>query len=168
MNRYLNQYSILLILAVLSNASLAITFDEVEKINWEINKIRYVSDENAYGKKDHWATPEETKTNGFGDCEDYAIAKYFALIKTGVDVDQLKIAYVESKIGPHMILLYLDEKNTEWVLDNMYRRVLKLTHRKDLKEIYRFNGEGLYLADGTLLSNNLPQWVDLLSRITSG
>lgn len=168
MNRYLNRYSILLILAVLSNASLAITFDEVEKINWEINKIKYLSDENAYGEKDYWATPEETKINGFGDCEDYAIAKYFALIKIGVNINQLKIAYVESKIGPHMILLYLDEKDTEWVLDNIYRSVLKLTYRKDLKEIYRFNGEGLYLGDGVSLPNKLPKWVDLLSRITSG
>ena len=42
-------------------------------------------------KKDYWATPIEFMGTGAGDCEDYAIAKYFSLINLGIPEDKLRI-----------------------------------------------------------------------------
>jgi predicted transglutaminase-like cysteine proteinase len=42
--------------------------------------IAPVSDEVQWGVPDHWSAPFETLQSGRGDCEDYAIVKYLALL----------------------------------------------------------------------------------------
>ena len=41
--------------------------------------LRYRTDIQLWQQNDYWATPLETLGKGFGDCEDYAIAKYINL-----------------------------------------------------------------------------------------
>ena len=89
------------------------------------------------------------------------------MIELGVATEQLKISYVISRVGPHMVLLYSDEKGTDWVLDNMYSGIHKLSRRTDLKEIYRFNTNGIELGDKTLPVDKFTQWVNLLARINN-
>ncbi|HEX3340388.1 MAG TPA: transglutaminase-like cysteine peptidase, partial [Pseudolabrys sp.] len=51
-------------------------------INRAINlAIRPMSDLAQWGVEDRWTAPLATLTTGFGDCEDYAIAKYVALME---------------------------------------------------------------------------------------
>ena len=45
---------------------------------------------------DYWASPLETLDKGRGDCEDYAIAKYFSLLAAGVPVARLRLVYVRA------------------------------------------------------------------------
>ena len=45
--------------------------------------IRPVSDERQWGVADHWSDPFETLLSHRGDCEDYAILKYAALLEAG-------------------------------------------------------------------------------------
>ena len=45
---------------------------------------------------DYWETPIEALWKGAGDCEDYAIAKYFSLRHLGVSSDKLRITYVKA------------------------------------------------------------------------
>lgn len=59
--------------------------DKLKTINDYVNKnIRYTTDIQAWGQIDYWATPLETFNNSNGDCEDFAIAKYYALKKSGI------------------------------------------------------------------------------------
>ncbi|MDD4436452.1 MAG: transglutaminase-like cysteine peptidase [Tissierellia bacterium] len=51
------------------------------KINDKWNELRYVSDYRQFLVKDYWQTPEEFFINGAGDCEDFAIAKFFDLLE---------------------------------------------------------------------------------------
>jgi predicted transglutaminase-like cysteine proteinase len=46
--------------------------------------ISPVSDERQWGIPDHWSDPLETLHSNSGDCEDYAIVKYAALLVAGV------------------------------------------------------------------------------------
>jgi predicted transglutaminase-like cysteine proteinase len=64
-------------------------------INRAINfAIRPMSDLAQWGVPDRWSSPLETFTTGRGDCEDYAIAKYVALMRTGVPAEDLRLVIV--------------------------------------------------------------------------
>ena len=47
-----------------------------ERVN---SAIRYMRDDEQWGVPDLWSTPLTTFATGFGDCEDYVIAKYVAV-----------------------------------------------------------------------------------------
>lgn len=55
-------------------------------INELVNKdIQFQTDIDNWEAIDYWAAPVETLTRGAGDCEDYALLKYFSLLIAGVD-----------------------------------------------------------------------------------
>ena len=78
----------------------------VKNINRTINSIKYKRD-----KVDEWKTPEDFKKNG-GDCEDFAIAKYFELEKQGHDITETEFAYCELNGQAHMVLLHEGTRST--------------------------------------------------------
>src|SRR5690606_37404712 len=63
-------------------------------VNTALNAQSYHSDNGLWGAGDYWATPAEFLGRG-GDCEDYAIAKYFLLRELGVPAETMRIAVVE-------------------------------------------------------------------------
>ena len=92
---------------------------QVEKVNSFLNKWRYRTDSQNYGRSDYWASPVEFLARS-GDCEDYAIAKYVSLRSVGFTVDQLRMVVVRDTIRDlnHAILaVYLD--NDVVILDNV-------------------------------------------------
>src|SRR4030095_3727354 len=46
-------------------------------------RIVFADDAQGWHTDDYWASPLETLQQGAGDCEDYAIAKYFSLLAGG-------------------------------------------------------------------------------------
>jgi predicted transglutaminase-like cysteine proteinase len=148
--------------------------DKVEHVNDFFNKVTYYRDIVHWKKKDYWATPfEKLSTNG-GDCEDYAIAKYFTLREIGVDDQKLRIMYVKAiALGEaHMVLAYFPAADDlPLVLDNINVEILPANKRKDLIPIYSFNAESLWLAKsrGTGKkvgsSGKLKLWTDLQERV---
>jgi predicted transglutaminase-like cysteine proteinase len=149
--------------------------EKLEKVNSFFNKnIAFVSDMDNYGVEDYWATPVEALSRGAGDCEDYAIAKYFSLKIMGVAEEKLRIAYVKSLQYNmfHMVMLYYSNPGADpLVLDNLVNSIKPASERRDLLPIFTFNGAGLWLAhdrgQGKLAgkSSRLPQWNDLLQRM---
>ena len=64
----------------------------VDLVNRYVNKrIAFHTDQEAWGQPDYWASPLETLSQGQGDCEDYAIGKYFSLLVAGVPVTKLRL-----------------------------------------------------------------------------
>ena len=53
--------------------------------------IAPTSDEAQWGVADHWSPPFETLQTHHGDCEDYAIVKFVALLQAGLSHDDVKI-----------------------------------------------------------------------------
>jgi len=58
--------------------------------------IAPASDEAQWGVADHWSPPFETLRTHRGDCEDYAIVKYLALLEAGLSRDDVKIVIVRN------------------------------------------------------------------------
>jgi len=63
--------------------------EKITQVNAIVNRVHYRSDKKQYGTGDYWASPMEFFDNGQGDCEDYAIAKYYALRALGVASNHL-------------------------------------------------------------------------------
>ena len=122
---------------------------KLEGVNNFFNDVGYLSDVKNYRKKDYWATPWEFLARDRGDCEDYVIAKYFALKYLGIDAKKLYFSYVKSTRfkAPHMVLTYFETPTSiPLVLDNNNFKIFPATQRRDLIPIYNFNGEALYVA----------------------
>src|ERR1700691_5510242 len=58
--------------------------------------ISPVSDEMQWGVADHWSDPLETLLSNRGDCEDYAILKYAALLEAGIPKNDVKIVILKN------------------------------------------------------------------------
>ena len=149
--------------------------NKLKNVNDFFNQITYKSDAITWGTKDYWATPFEFMGRGAGDCEDYAIAKYFSLIKLGVPDDKLRITYVSyrktnsSFEEAHMVLTYYHKVGVEpVVLDNINKTLQIASKRPDLKPVYSFNASGLWQAktkgEARVGNNELKSWKDLMSR----
>lgn len=149
--------------------------EKLEIVNDFFNQVRFVDDIVHWKMKDYWATPIELLATDAGDCEDYSIAKYFTLKALGVAESKLYITYVKAiRLNQaHMVLTYFKTpKSIPVVLDNINKRILKATKRKDLVPIYSFNGDGLWLArqrgKGKSVSGGtkrLKKWNHLLQRL---
>lgn len=151
------------------------TLTKIKNVNDFFNKITYKSDLSVWGIKDYWATPFEFMGVGAGDCEDYAIAKYFSLIKLGIPDEKLRITYVSYKKAnskfeqAHMVLTYYHKTGVEpVVLDNIDKTLQVASKRTDLKPVYSFNASGLWQAktkgEARVGNNELKSWKDLMSR----
>jgi len=151
---------------------------KLKNVNDFFNKIKYKRDNKHWGKKDYWAAPFEFMGTGAGDCEDYAIAKYYSLIKLGIPEKKLRITYVKllrkrtKYEEAHMVLTYYHKpSSTPIVLDNVNKKLQLASKRKDLKPVYSFNANGLWQAKNKgkssvkIGSNNLKAWQDLMTRI---
>lgn len=139
----------------------------LQKANKQANQYKYSTDIHNSGLLDNWFTPQEFIENSGGDCEDFAIYKYFELQKAGISIDDMFISYVHlyrsDKPEAHMVLivngLVLDIKEIN-------NEILPISERTDLKVIYQFNENGLYVA-GRNIGNaeRIEHWRELLSRM---
>lgn len=122
---------------------------KLRQVNDFFNALRFVSDKEHWQQDDYWATPFETLASNGGDCEDFAIAKYFTLRQLGVPASQLRITYVKAlrQNQPHMVLTFYPEDDGEpLVLDILDKAMLPASRRPDLVPVYNFNAEGLWEA----------------------
>jgi predicted transglutaminase-like cysteine proteinase len=128
------------------------------------NSTLYASDQQTWGQNDYWASLSETLQRGQGDCEDFAIAKYFTLVKMGIPTAQLRLTHVTlvSQRTAHMVLAYYPSPHSSpLILDNVNGKILPATQRKDLLAVYSFNADGIYLAKTPM--DKVVQPVSLLS-----
>lgn len=148
--------------------------EKLEAVNDFFNQFAFISDKRHWQKEDYWATPIEFIASNGGDCEDFALAKYFTLKKLGIKEERLNITYVKAwKIGQaHMVLTYYSTPDAEpLVLDNLIAAIEPASKRDDLLPVFSFNGSSLWIAKdrghGNLIgkSDRLQRWNELLSRL---
>lgn len=155
----------------------------VSKVNEIINRrIRYDSDQAVWGRSDFWATPLQTFAQGRGDCEDFAIAKYFSLLESGIPDARLRLVVGRIRHGgrygslteAHMVLAYIPSDGAEpLVLDNLVDVVRPLSRRPDLVPVFSFNRESIWLGLGKqgvprTGADRLTVWQTLLARNVAG
>lgn len=151
---------------------------KLDEVNRFVNKVRFTSDKDAWGKKDYWAKPVEFLGRDKGDCEDFVITKYFMLRKSGVPEEKLFFTYVKAlKLNQaHMVLSYYKTpKSIPLVLDNLNYKVLRASKRNDLAYVYSFNAKELYLNRQKSLGKIVPggrdknkKWAEFLDKIEKG
>lgn len=148
--------------------------DRLERVNSFFNQqLRYVEDIDLWHVSDYWATPVESLMRGAGDCEDYAIAKYFSLRHMGIPSEKLRITYVKAlrQNRAHMVLTYYSSPQAQpLVLDSLMNAIKPASQRPDLLPVYAFNGEGLWLpgASGNRKvgdTKRLSRWQDVLKKM---
>ena len=150
--------------------------EKLELVNDFMNRTPFVSDAQHWGKEDYWATPVEFLSTNGGDCEDFSIAKYFALRSLGVPDEKLRITYVKEIVvynEAHMVLAYFPAPDAEpLVLDNINKTIRPASTRTDLVPVYSFNGTGLWLAKdqtgrGQSVggSDRIGHWKDVQARL---
>ena len=138
--------------------------------------IQYATDDIVFKEKDYWATPSELFGHSRGDCEDYAIAKYVALLHLGIDSSKLRLIYVKAKIGrsrvtqAHMVLGYYDSPSSDpLVLDSLVSNVLPGSQRTDLIPVFSFNDSGIWQPGKTsqvsTSTSSLSRWRDVIERM---
>lgn len=93
-----------------------ISLDKIKEINKSINdKVKYKTDLELYAVPDMWA---DGLITGFGDCEDFVIAKMHTLASNGLSYNDMKMVlgnYVS--VTEEHILLVVKYNNIEYVLD---------------------------------------------------
>lgn len=149
--------------------------EQLNAVNDFFNMMDFVDDIVLWGKEDYWATPVEFLSKGAGDCEDFTIAKYFALRELGIPDEKLRLVYVKAVTlnQHHMVLAYYHKPTSvPVILDNLNKTILPAIKRPDLLPIYSFNAENLWLSKekgrGELVggSSRLSLWTDLNNRLS--
>ncbi|MET1077863.1 MAG: cysteine protease LapG [Pseudomonas sp.] len=144
--------------------------EQLRAVNSFFNQqLQFRDDLSLWQAADYWATPVESLRRGAGDCEDFAIAKYFSLRRLGVPSDKLRITYVKAlRLNqPHMVLTYYASPEAiPLVLDNLFADIRPANQRTDLLPVYAFNGEGLWSGSKRVGdSKRLSRWQDLMSKM---
>jgi predicted transglutaminase-like cysteine proteinase len=140
-------------------------------------RLAYMEDIDTWGQIDYWASPLESLGKGAGDCEDYAIGKYFTLTSLGMPHSKLRMVYVRASIAgapngfvAHMVLAYYPTPEAEpQVLDNLQPVIRLAGERPDLTPVFSFNAEGLWQGVGSIRANGDPltrlsKWREVLLR----
>jgi predicted transglutaminase-like cysteine proteinase len=114
-------------------------------INRAINlAIHPMSDLAQWGVEDRWTAPLATLTTSFGDCEDYAIAKYVALTEAGVAAEDVQLIIMRdlARGGGHAVVAV--RLDGGWImLDN---RWLALANDREMRRVipmFVLDGDGV-------------------------
>ena len=136
------------------------TRTQLAEVNRFFNRFQYREDHDHWGQQDYWATPTEFIGTHQGDCEDFVIAKYFALRSIGVPDERLYLTYVKAlrQNVAHMVLSYFETPTSvPLILDNYNPEILPATARRDLLPVYSFNAKSLFLTNASAgLGRSLP------------
>jgi predicted transglutaminase-like cysteine proteinase len=117
----------------------------IRDVNAFMNKAAYITDLRNYGIGDYWATVREFLDKD-GDCEDFAIAKYFSLKALGFDPGRMRIVVVEdlNLKTPHAVLaLYTD--SGVLILDNQIALPVRADSIVHYKPLYSINESAWWL-----------------------
>ena len=136
-------------------------------------RIVFAEDSEVWGQADYWASPLEALAQGRGDCEDYAIGKYFSLLALGMPAARLRLVYVRAQIGgesrAHMVLAYYAQPTADpLILDNLITEQRPASRRPDLQPVFSFNSDGLWDAGGMQSTVDpqarLSRWREALAK----
>lgn len=148
---------------------------KLKVVNDFVTETPFYCDPVQWCLEDYWAKPLEFLANDGGDCEDFAIAKYYALRALGVPDEKLRIVYATyrqgSFSGAHMVLAYYATLDGDpLILDNINPDVLPGSRRADLTPVFSFNTEGLWSAKelkGRDQSGTHKNWSDTWKKVQS-
>ncbi len=118
--------------------------EKIKGVNAFFNQWPYKSDMVVWGIEDYWETPSEFIRRS-GDCEDYAITKYYALRSLGMPASQLRVIAVKDSIrniGHAVVVVYVD--GDAYILDNLTNLILSHKRLTNYAPQFSVNEEYLW------------------------
>jgi len=110
-----------------------------------MNKRRYVVDPVNWGMRDYWSTPRQFFAK-FGDCEDYAIAKYLTLKQLGVPVTIMRIVVLQDlNLRTTHAILAVYTGDGIIILDNQIEQTVQASVISHYMPIFSINEEAWWL-----------------------
>lgn len=120
-------------------------------VNWH---IRFTDDKGP----DRWATPAETMLRGWGDCEDFAIAKMGLLQQLGFPPDDMFLVILREAHRPvdHAILA-VRRAGTMYVLDSRTDAALPAGRIADYQPTFSYSGQFRWIYGRRNAARNRPE-----------
>jgi predicted transglutaminase-like cysteine proteinase len=145
-------------LAIVDNARARDGRARLGEINRAINlAIRPMSDLAQYGQIDVWSSPLVTFTNGAGDCEDYAIAKFVALRQAGISPDDLRIVIMRDTIRGEDHAVAMARLDGHWLtLDNRRMAMVEDAYVRNYRPLFVIDQHGIMQYVDTPLLASMP------------
>ena len=114
----------------------------IAEVNTVLNQIPYVPATTNWHDPGYWETPYEFLVHG-GQCQDYAIAKYLALVAAGVSESQLRFVVVRDKEqnNNHAITI-ASVADEALVLDNQNEKAEPVDQVNRYTPYYALNNSG--------------------------
>lgn len=117
---------------------------QIVLVNQLVNRmLTYREDIDLRRRPEHWASPTETLSQRAGDCEDYAILKYWSLRQLGFkDQDMRIIALRDRAARENHAVLAIHHRGDWLILDNRFSRVRlqrDLPHYQPLYSVNRLS-----------------------------
>lgn len=124
----------------------------LRRVNTAVNQTIWPEDDTShYGRPEYWTIPSD----GYGDCEDYALTKRRDLILAGFPRRALRIAIAETPLnGRHAVLIVMTESGA-FILDNLLDAIVEI-HQSAYRWIEQQD------------ASNPRAWITLTDPTTSG
>lgn len=126
--------------------------------------FQHVNSTHRYQKeppgRDHWLTPAEFDAAGQGDCEDFAIAYYFAV---GGEAARATLAWCLIPES-HMVCFVYDSEEAPLVLDVMADVPYRLGENRGMTVVVEFD-ETIQHVGRYFSTVNIAPWLDALERM---
>jgi predicted transglutaminase-like cysteine proteinase len=119
--------------------------EQLQGVNDFMNQAPYVVDMINWGIDDYWESPGEF-FGKFGDCEDYAIAKFLTLRALNVPSSAMRVVVVQDlnlKVGHAITAVYV--ANRILVMDNQIKPIVAAETIKHYLPLFSLNEEGWWL-----------------------
>lgn len=118
---------------------------QLKEVNRAFNAHKYILDIKNWGEEDYWATPYQfLKKNG--DCEDYAISKYFTLKALGVPIEDMRVVALQDQnlnLGHAVLVVYVGDE--PMLLDNQIASVVPANSIRHYNPVFSINESGWWL-----------------------
>jgi predicted transglutaminase-like cysteine proteinase len=139
-------------------------------VNRSVNStMKYREDSAIWGVGDYWATPSEMARKGAGDCEDFAIAKFWLLRSLGVPAEQLQLVVLQDTRRQlfHAVLVAHMGADS-YVLDNVTSRLNLDTAYGQYQPIMSFSAGRNYIHGFTGANTAMAAMPKDLSSVSPG
>jgi predicted transglutaminase-like cysteine proteinase len=149
--------------AIINDAGKLEGRSRIDAVNRRVNAaLRYRSDADQWSVADRWSAPLEASNTGsfdtgFGDCEDYAIAKYVALREAGVETADLRLLLVHDKMArlDHAVLAIRNDGR--WLmLDNRHDVLLENKDAWFFTPLFAIDRQGVKLFAAHYAAPQVP------------
>ena len=95
---------------------------------------------------DHWNPPADTLSTGRGDCKDYAVAKYVALLEAGIAEDDVSLVILHDlTVGENHAVVAVRLDGDWIVLDNRWFALVEDVETRRVVPLFVLNHDGTKL-----------------------